>query len=92
MANTCGVGLVSMFRDKEDLYTPQDVPDLKVAKNPGGAGWLAAGFTNQRPEYKAAYDTLTKRYGAPVFQTPVRTNTRSGHKFFFAIWDTKGKK
>jgi hypothetical protein len=89
--NTCGVGYASVFREEAGLVFATDYPTVNSFRNPGGAGWLMAGFTDQRAEYKEVYVGFCKKYGQPVYQSPVRLNNRSGNKFFFAIWNTRKK-
>jgi hypothetical protein len=91
---TCGVGVIGIFRDENEdsTYATHNTPLVKTIPNPGGCDWLLVGFTNERPAYKKAYQELMQRYGQPIYQSPVRYNKNSTNKFFFCIWDTKGKK
>jgi hypothetical protein len=84
--NTCGVGVSSMFRG---AATPGGY-NLETMSNPGGAGWHVAGFTPESAAYKEAYNDLKKKWKI-VMQTPVRTNTRTGYKFIFVVYDTKSR-
>jgi hypothetical protein len=84
---TCGVGVLGWFRDLEVPST--DSRNIKTIHHQGGCDWLIVGFTSERPEFKKAFDRLSERYGEPVYQSPKRTNRRTGYRFFFCIWDTK---
>jgi len=95
---TCGVGVFYAFslqRDKPyrnlwgDLITPNKSEKIGNKRNPGGAGWLTAGFINTSV-CKEAYEALASKYKI-VFQSPKRTNTNSGHAFIFIVYDTKMK-
>jgi hypothetical protein len=95
--NTCGVGIVSMFR--KDNASTQGTP-LTTYANPGGCGWLMAGFISNTDAKNAhgdlascmdeAYEQLKKKYKM-MDQYPVRQNDNSDNKFFFVIYDTKSK-
>jgi hypothetical protein len=87
VAQTCGVGILGIFR--ESGFEHQE---LKTIQHMGGCDYLIAGFTAQQPAYKKAYETLVERYGEPIFRSEKRRNRRTDRMFFFAIWDTKGKK
>lgn len=86
VSQTCGVGVLGLFREKNP---GKGWPKIDKVAHKGGCGWVISGFTNKRPDYKQAYDALCKRWGKPVYQSPVRRNTRTGNQFFFAIWDTR---
>lgn len=94
--NTCGVGIISMFRKDTVSYgTP-----LASYENPGGCGWLMAGFISDPTAMaehgtgagcmKEAYEQLKVKYKM-MDQYPVRQNENSDNKFFFVIYDTKSK-
>jgi hypothetical protein len=56
-------------------------------ENPGGAGWHLASFTNERPDYGQAYRMLKRKWKI-VWQSPVRTNKRTGARFIAVMFDT----
>ena len=87
VAGACGVGSVSGF----DYNKPMWMNEESLTKGTeGGAGWLTAGFI-EKAICKDAYHTLCKKYGAPIYQSPVRKNVNSDNEFFFAVWDCLGK-
>lgn len=89
--NTCGVGVISMFR--KNAGTPIDHHE-----NPGGAGWLLAGFISDADSRasngddaactKEAYEELKLKYKIRD-QSPSRINDNSEHRFFYVMYDTK---
>lgn len=95
LMGTCGVGLAYAFESCEGRppgrnsrqdwmrWRPQA---LKSVRNPGGCGWLIAGFVNTHA-CKEAFDTLNSKYPL-VFQSEVRVNRNSRRQFFMAMWDT----
>lgn len=94
--NTCGVGVISMFRkDACAAGTP-----ISSYENPGGCGWLMAGFISDEAAAedhgptarctKEAYEQLKLKFKM-MDQYPVRYNDNSENKFFFVIYDTKSK-
>jgi hypothetical protein len=88
---TCGVGEVGWFRKEGGPVW--DGKKLASLKPSGGAGWMIAGFTNSLAHgdtYEQAYELLKKRWTI-VYQSPVRKNKRTGHQFFFCIYDTTQK-
>lgn len=85
VGTACGVGVVGNFLTTNSYAI--DTP-IKSVIPKGGCGWVLASFT---PQFKEAYEELCERWGAPVYQSPVRKNKNSGNKFFFAIWDTTVK-
>lgn len=89
---TCGVGVSGIFR-KNSEYTGTQ-PTIAEMANVGGAGWHMAGFTNtpedNAPTYKQAYKELKVKWKI-IYQSPVRTNTRTNHPFFFCLYDTTKK-
>lgn len=86
---TCGVSILGIFRlEGEDGFGSGI--DLDKVLPTAGCGYVIAGFTTERPAYGEAYKILKKRWPI-VFQSEVRTNTRTNRKFFFCIYDTKGK-
>ena len=87
---TCGVSYVGYFRTQPDPYDWEPTHTIKNFPAPEGAGWVIAGFTEERVEYKEAYEQLKAKWPI-VYQSPVRVNERTGRKFFFCIYDTKGK-
>ena len=90
LPQTCGVTELGWFRDYEAVINAKA---FKLGHIPPqlGAGWYICGFTDTCEEYKEAYLQLCKKYKL-VYQSPVRTNTRTGHQFFFCIFDFKVKK
>lgn len=96
LVQTCGVGEVGLFRFEEDaaFECPPNSPTIDaliINKNVTGCGWLIASFTPKLPVYEQAYKEMVKRFGEPVYQSPVRVNARTDNKFFFCIFDAKGK-
>jgi hypothetical protein len=88
--NTCGVGVLGIFRDNNSQEGGHWIPTLEQVAPITGCGWVIAGFTNQKPVYRQAYLDLRKRWKL-VYQSPVRVNTRTGRKFFFCIFDSREK-
>lgn len=95
--NTCGVGIISMFR-KNTVVGGNEIPSSSV--NEGGCGWLMCGFITDTAAandgvastaHKEAYEELKKKYKM-MDQYPVRTNDNTDNKFFFVIYDTKSTK
>ena len=84
--NTCGMGFISFFRP--NALTGGTL--IKDFVNPGGAGWLTAGFTSSSVAYKEAYQDLHKKHKI-VFQSKPRVNTRTGAQFFIVVYDTNSK-
>lgn len=94
LAQTCGVGEVGYFRYEGDneAYGDVNIQNVKIDKEVAGCGWIIVSFTPHKQVYKDAYAQLVERFGQPVFQSDVRVNERTSNKFFFCIFDTKGKK
>lgn len=91
--NTCGVGIVSMFR--RNSLTGGTLISAPGG-NEGGCGWLMSGFITDsdavndgvvNTAHKEAYEELKKKYKM-MDQYPVRTNQNTQNKFFFVIYDT----
>ena len=83
VTGACGVGVAYYFGDT-------DYSDYEIAgQNPGGAGWLCAGFIKDDKICDKAFGELADKYKV-VFITPPRKNVNSGNDFYFAVFDTKG--
>lgn len=54
-----------------------------------GGGWTVAGYVNNAGS-KANYKYMVKNYPV-LYQSPVRTSTRSGRQCFFVVYDTRKK-
>lgn len=78
LPSTCGIGLFNHF---------STYGDFPLKDRTGGANWVIAGFINTKT-CREAYQELCKNYTL-VWQSPVRTNSRSGNRFFFCIFDRK---
>jgi hypothetical protein len=97
LVGTCGVGLIYGFESEYGNAGAYDswkrgntYKATPVSSNSGGAGWQLAGFV-KTPICEAAYNEL-KQAKKIVFQSPVRTNSNSGRKFFTVMYDTKREK
>lgn len=89
---TCGVGVLGVFRSPSAVGGTPTIADVGDTGG-GGAGWEIASFTNEAVHgtvYKKAYEELSKKWKI-VMQSPVRINTRTGHQFFFCIYDRNSK-
>lgn len=84
LPGSCGVGIIYEFEleDEENIY---DIFDDERFSSVGGAGWTTAGFIDNE-DCKDVWRYLTKRFKV-AYTTPIRTNTNSGNKFFFAVFD-----
>lgn len=83
VAGACGVGVIHNF-GTSNYYSAE-----ATSRNPGGAGWLCAGFIYKNKMCDQMFKELNDKYKL-VFQTPVRTNINSGNEFYFAVFDTEG--
>ncbi len=88
LPQSCGVGEIGIFR-LPMTWGDLEGPFTHHVRPMGGCGWVIASFTDQRPEYKQAYEELCQRWKL-VYQSPVRTNRRTNHPFFFCIFDIRG--
>lgn len=77
----CGVGVAYSFADDKYYNHPID------SRNPGGAGFLCAGFLNN-DICQRAYQQLCAKYTL-VYQSPVRINKNSDNDFYFCVFDTQ---
>lgn len=91
LPQTCGVAEIGYFRYFDDVEANPNAEDIQHLKDKSGCGWVICSFTPNKLFYEDAYNQLVERYGKPVYQSPVRVNSRTKHKFFFCIFDTKGK-
>lgn len=97
LPGACGVNHLSGFvyrerrvrKSKNDWWSDTAYPVEQLQR--GGCDWVSAGFINDF-RCRKAYEALTAKYGAPVFQTPVRMNRNSLNRFFYAMWDTRKKR
>lgn len=80
----CGVGVTHdwEYNDSDWIY---GVP--VESKNPGGAGWLMAGFVVGDKVCDIAKKQLTKKFNV-VYESPVRLNKNSDNEFYFMVFDT----
>lgn len=90
LGQTCGVTELGHFRNSQVYYWDNSVVTIQNLTKPAGAGWFIAGFTENLPVYREAYEQLKKKYKI-VYQSPVRINTRTGREFFFCIYDNTQK-
>lgn len=89
---TCGVGYLGLFRDKENIDS-EDSRRLANIIPAGGAGWAIASFTDNPAhleDYEKAERMLGKKYKI-VYSSPKRKNKRTGHMFWFHIYDTSSE-
>lgn len=86
---TCGVGVLGIFRDTPGLLDT-DTRRLLNIQPTGGAGWAIASFTDD-PMHGEAYakaERMLKKRFKVVFESEKRTNKRTGRLFWFCIYDT----
>lgn len=91
----CGIGRLFSFQTEESAnkfnlsvgypaYSSKTTLHTQV-KNLKCTGFFGSGFLND-DICKAVYEELAANYKL-VFQTPVRKNSNSGNKFFYAMFD-----
>lgn len=91
LPQTCGVTEIGWFRNYIATHPTEDAQHFThlLKHPPVGAGWVIAGFIETEISQEA-YRQLKAKWPI-MYQSPVRVNTRTGRKFFFCIYDTKGK-
>jgi len=88
----CGLGILKNFQEYApwggDSWRNTDW-NIKLTQQETGTGFVMAGFT-PTDKCKKTYKALAKKWPI-VFQSPVRKNKRTGHKFFFVVFYSNGK-
>lgn len=85
---TCGLGVIHGFNSNFADIEIYGRPISTIV--PQGAGFSVAGFIKTK-KCKLAYTELAKKFEM-VYQSPVRKNRNTGHRFFFVIYDTTKSK
>jgi hypothetical protein len=85
----CGVGVVADFDEDADGWAGDSSTILSGTR--GGTGLLCAGFIHKDEVCDKAFAQLSKKYKL-LFKSTVRKNVNSGNKFYFAVFDCKGKR
>ena len=84
--HTCGLTVLYDFsRQNQGI-------NLSLKRLPGvrGTGFFVCGFIHTKT-CESFYKEVVSRYKL-VYQSPVRTNTRSGNRFFFCVFDVRAEK
>lgn len=73
----CGMGV---------LYDFGYGSEISQIVNPGGIGYVCAGFRSDISADMKTFAEMEKR-GPCVYRTPILKNVNSGNNFFFAVFD-----
>ncbi len=82
VSGACGIGVLYEFAS--DFYHYGN--PVKDVVNPGGTGYICAGFVHGNELSDKVFAEMEKR-GPCVFKTDVRENVNSGNEFYFAVFD-----